>query len=83
MIETYNNIIFWIGYLAILSLLIVLLYSSYIYIHEIFMDRGKTYFAFIFNNALNKRLKTVSKEDFDKWQKQQLKQWEEYHKNAN
>ena len=47
------------------------------------MNRGKTYFAFIFNNALEKKLKTVSKEDFDKWQKQQLKQWEEYQKKVN
>lgn len=80
MIETYNNIIFWIGYLTILIVLISVFVSMYIYIHEIFMNRGKTYFAFIFNNALDKKLKTVNKETFDKWQQEQLKQWVKYHK---
>lgn len=80
MIETYNNIIFWIGYLAIISISLVLILSSFYRLHEELMLNSKSYFSFIFNNALKKRLKKISKDDLLKWQESQLKEWEKYNR---
>lgn len=79
MIETTNNIIYWIGYVSIIGIFLVFGLSAWWVFFEKLMN-SKTFFLFIFNNALDKRLKKIDKETFDKWQKEQKEKFERYNK---
>ena len=66
MIETYNNIIFWVGYILILGILLVLALAMFYEIFQKLMNT-KQFFISVFNSALEKRLKGLSEEDFYEW----------------
>ena len=66
MIETYNNIIFWIGYIVIASIMIVLIMASCYEIFQKLMNT-KRFFIIVFNSAYEKKLQDIDEKDFYKW----------------
>lgn len=66
MIETTNNIIFWIGYTAVASILGVIAMAGF---YDIFLKlmKSKWFFIQIFNAVYERRLKGLSEKDFKKW----------------
>lgn len=66
MIESLNNIIFWIGYSFVFSIFLYLGIVFYIKSYELLMNK-KWFFNYIFDSALINSLKKTNDENFEKW----------------
>lgn len=76
MIETYNNIIFWIGYLFLSSILLTLsIYLIHACIQEIVTL--KKFFIAVYNKQFDKRIEGMSEKDIDQWLEAQKEKWRE------
>lgn len=67
MIETYNNMIFWIGYITVSSAMVFFAVSLFWVAFEKLMNTKK-FFAFIFNNALDRSFRNTTQKQFNEWQ---------------
>ena len=75
MIESVNNIIFWIGYLFIFSILLLgAIYALYSCVETIV--RFKWFFNSVYNKVFDEKIIGLSEEEIDKWLKQQKDKWE-------
>lgn len=66
MIETSNNIIFYVGYVATISALLAVIFYSLASVLE-FLSRRKSIASFIFDIMVNTHLKGVSDDQLNAW----------------
>lgn len=79
MIETFNNIIFYIGYFAISGIGLFIGVVAYAKSYELLMNK-KRFFKYVFNSALNNSLEKTNEENFEKWLENIKQRYENIHK---
>lgn len=66
MIESLNNVIFYLGYFCLSAIFLWLGIALYFKSYEILLNR-KWFFKLVWDDALNKSFKNTSNEQFEEW----------------